>query len=194
MTPSLPQNPSRLPKAILHPPQRSMALTLNEEVEQDLRNRITGNCGETGGFFMAFESWHRLILYSSVFFVFFGITSALAPYSGLFDFWIDAMNEAFFSAGISTEANQLRGFLMGPLGGTIAGSYMLQTFVVAVPFKRREPWAWHAVLWPMLLWFVVDSAVSVAHGAWFNVYLVNIMPLILFGIPLAATRSAFKAN
>jgi uncharacterized membrane protein len=83
----------------------------------------------------------------------------------------------------------MRGFLMGPLGGTIAGSYLIQTFIVAVPFQRREAWAWHAILWPMLLWFCVDSAVSALHGAYFNIVQINLMPLVVFGIPLIATRS-----
>jgi len=82
---------------------------------------------------------------------------------------------------------------MGPLGGTIAGSYLMQTFIVAVPFKRREPWAWHALLWPMLLWFCVDSIISAFHGAYFNIYLINLVPLMIFGIPLLATRSKIIA-
>ena len=78
---------------------------------------------------------------------------------------------------------------MGPLGGTIAGSYLMQAFVVAIPFKRRERWAWHAIAWSTLLWFALDSLVSAFHGAYFNIYLINLMPLVIFGIPLFATRS-----
>ena len=33
---------------------------------------------------------------------------------------------------------------------------------------------------------------SVLHGAYFNIYMINIFPLILFGIPLFATRSILK--
>ncbi|MFP6654063.1 MAG: hypothetical protein VCB25_00445 [Myxococcota bacterium] len=32
---------------------------------------------------------------------------------------------------------------------------------------------------------------SVLHGAYFNVMLINLMPLVVFGIPLVATRSSF---
>ena len=143
---------------------------------------------------MGFETWQRFLLYSSIFFVFFGVVAAVAPHSGLFDFWIQEIDRTFFESEIPAGAVAMRGFLMGPLGGTIAGSYLLQVFIVAGPFKRREAWAWHAVLWSMLLWFVVDSAVCVAHGAYFNIYLINIMPLFLFGIPLAATRSEFSTT
>lgn len=140
---------------------------------------------------MAFESWRRWILFGSVFFTLFGVLAAIAPHSVFFEFWIDGVDRTFFGGDIPRNARAMRGFLMGPLGGTIAGSYLMQTFIVAGPFKRRERWAWHAVLWPMLLWFCVDSTVSALHGAYFNIYLINLVPLLFFGVPLMATRSAF---
>ena len=136
-----------------------------------------------------FEFWRGWMLFASSFFTVFGIAAALASHLGLFGFWFDAIDRTFFDVSISTEARAMRGFLMGPLGGTIAGSYLIQTFIVAVPFQRREAWAWHAILWPMLLWFCVDSAVSALHGAYFNIVQINLMPLVVFGIPLIATRS-----
>ncbi|MGI9173964.1 MAG: hypothetical protein ACR2GR_01415 [Rhodothermales bacterium] len=68
---------------------------------------------------------------------------------------------------------------------------MLQAFIAAIPFRRGERWAWQAVLRGTLVWFVVDSAVSLWHGATFNVYLVNLVPVLVFGLPLGATWPAF---
>jgi len=138
---------------------------------------------------MHFDFWCRWLLFASLFFTAFGVAAALAPDSGLFDVWIGQVDRTFFAGSIPPDARALRGFLMGPLGGTIAGSYAMQVFVVAIPFKRRERWAWHAILWPMLLWFAVDSFVSALHGAWFNIVLINLMPVVTFGIPLFATRA-----
>jgi len=140
---------------------------------------------------MEFEFWRRWLLFASIFFTVFGIAAAVAPHSGLFELWIVEVDQRFFDSSISPQARAMRGFLMGPLGGTIAGSYMMQAFIVAFPFKRRERWAWHALLWPMLLWFCVDSTVSALHGAYFNIYLINLVPLVIFGVPLLATRSMF---
>jgi len=140
---------------------------------------------------MAFESWRRWILFGSVFFTIFGVVAAVAPHSVVFEIWINGVDRVFFEGRIPPQARAMRGFLMGPLGGTIAGSYLMQTFIVAVPFKRRESWAWHAMVWPMLLWFCVDSTVSALHGAYFNIYLINLVPLLVFGVPLVATRSMF---
>ncbi len=143
---------------------------------------------------MRFEFWVRWLLYGSVFFTAFGVVAAVAPHSGLFDVWLAQVDRVFFGGEIPADARNLRGFMMGPLGGTIAGSYLLQAWIVAIPFKRREAWAWHAIAWSMGLWFVVDSAVSAFHGAWFNIVLINLMPLIVFGIPLFATRSMVRSS
>ncbi|MBC8341435.1 MAG: hypothetical protein H8E63_07220 [Proteobacteria bacterium] len=143
---------------------------------------------------MHFEFWCRWLLGASAFFVGFGVVAAIAPHSGLFDLWIGEIDNHFFAGEIGASALEMRGFLMGPLGATISGSYLLQVFVIAVPFRNREAWAWHAVLWSTLLWFVVDSTMSAVHGAYFNIYLINLMPLILFGIPLAATRSMLSST
>ena len=85
-----------------------------------------------------------------MFFTIFGVVAAVAPDFTLFEIWIKGIDRVFFEGRISPQGRAMRGFLMGPLGGTIAGSYLMQIFIVAVPFKRRERWAWHALLLSML--------------------------------------------
>ena len=84
--------------------------------------------------------------------------------------------------------------MMAPLGATIAGFYLLQVFIVAYAFRQRQPWAWYAIFSSTLLWFVVDSGMSLLHGAYFNVFMINLFPLGLFGIPLFATRSMARKH
>jgi hypothetical protein len=91
---------------------------------------------------MAFESWRRWILFGSVFFAIFGVVAAVAPHSVVFEIWINGVDRVFFEGRIPPEARAMRGLLMGPLGGTIAG-------------------------------------------------LINLVPLLVFGVPLVATRSMF---
>lgn len=57
-------------------------------------------------------------------------------------------------------------FLFGPIGGTIAAH-----FVMLVPAARRGHWG--IVLGSVLAWFLLDSAVSISEGAWFNVWMIN---------------------
>lgn len=141
---------------------------------------------------MTFKFWHRWLLAVSIATVLVGLVIAFFPDSPVFDAHTAAIEEAFFDGTMPGEAGELRAFLFAPIGGTIAGYFLMQSIVVWGPFRRRERWAWHAVLWPMLLWFCVDSALSIAHGAFFNVWMINIWTLVLVGLPLLMTRGAFQ--
>ena len=129
---------------------------------------------------------------ASAFFAAFGVVVALFPDAVVLAPWTGAVGDVFYGGAEPAEAAAFRRFVMGPLGGTIAGSYVLQTFIAAVPFRRREPWAWWATLAGLLAWFVTDSALSLAHDAAFNVWMINLAPLAVFGPPLAMTRAAFR--
>lgn len=141
----------------------------------------------------AFRFWQRWLLGASVFFCAFGVLVALWPDAPFLAPWNAAVASVFYGGTEPTEAAAFRAFVMAPLGATVAGSYLLQTFVVAIPFARRERWAWAASVGALLLWFGVDAALSLAHGAAFNVWMINLLPLLVFGVPLLATRRAFAS-
>lgn len=141
-----------------------------------------------------FRFWQRWLFLASVFFSAFGVVVALFPNAFFLTMWTDTVASAFYGGTEPDAAAHFRSFMMGPLGGTIAGSYLLQAFVAAIPFARREPWAWWASLSAMLLWFGVDSSLSILHGAAFNVWMINLMPLVAFLPPLITTRRAFASS
>ncbi len=120
----------------------------------------------------------RVLLAMNAFFVLFGISTAWfasIPPSSLWSQWIA---EHFYQGTMPQDARTMYDFMRGPLGGTMAGSYLLQTWIVAVPLRRGEPWAWWAIASATVVWFVVDSAVSIAHDAWFNVFYINTFALL----------------
>ena len=135
-----------------------------------------------------FRFWTRWLTAASVGFCLLGVGLAAWPDAPPLRPWNDRVAALAPGAGGGAE---VRRFLMGPLGGTIAGFYLLQAAIAAVPFARRERWAWWATAGGTLLWFAVDSAASVARGAAFNIWMVNLAPLLLFAPPLLATRRAF---
>ena len=142
----------------------------------------------------SFRFWQRWLFIASVFFSVFGVVVAVFPDAFFLAPWKAALASAFYQGTEPEGAAAFRRFVMGPLGGTIAGSYLLHTFIAAVPFARREPWAWWATLCGMLLWFIVDSSLSLLHGAAFNVWMINLSPLLVFLPPLIATRQAFASS
>lgn len=140
---------------------------------------------------MSFDFWWRWLLGFSILFAVVGVILAIFPGAAFLALHTLQIERVFFDGAMTREAEDLRAFLLGPLGGTIAGYFLLQVFIVWGPFRRREPWSWHAVLWALLLWFVIDSSMSVRHGAVFNVWMVNIWTLLPIGLGLAMTYRYF---
>lgn len=137
----------------------------------------------------SFNFWYRWLLVVSILFTIVGIVIAIFPNSILFDHHTKAIEETFFQGKLSNDLANFRSFLFAPIGGTIAGYFLLQSFIVWKPFKRREKWAWHAISFSLLLWFAIDSGMSIYHGAYFNVWMINIWTFILVGIPLLMTKN-----
>jgi len=134
-----------------------------------------------------FTICQRWLVISSIGFALFGLLLAVVPDSFPFTFWLDRYRERF--APISPDQ---RHFFSGMLGGTILGYYVMATLVAAIPFRRRERWAWWALAAGLVAWFVTDSVMSLVHGAAFNVQLVNCTTLVAHGVPLALTARSFR--
>lgn len=141
---------------------------------------------------LSFDFWFKWLLGVSILNILIGLLIAFTPDNFIFSYYTEAIIETFFSGNITGEVQHLRTFLFGIIGGTISGYFLMQTFVVWIPFYRKELWAWHAILWAIVLWFVVDSSLSIYHGAYFNILMINIWSLLLTLIPLIMTYKDFK--
>lgn len=141
---------------------------------------------------LSFDFWFKWLIGVSILNILIGVLIAFTPDNFIFSYYTETINENFFSGNISGEAQHLRTFLFGIIGGTISGYFLMQTFIVWIPFYRKELWAWHAILWAIVLWFVIDSSLSIYHGAYFNILMINIWSLLLTLIPLIMTYNDFK--
>jgi len=77
----------------------------------------------------------------------------------------------------------------GVLGAVMAGWGVAMLLVLFGPFRRGSREAWWAIAAPVAVWFVADTAMSLAHGVWQNAVL-NTAVAVLYAVPLAATRRA----
>ena len=97
----------------------------------------------------------------------------------------DRVAEALWGdAGYGEQVARYRGWIQALLGGTMISYAWAMVFIVAVPVRRREPWAGWAIAAATLNWFVVDTGVSLAHGVGVNVAF-NCVALASTLIPLA---------
>jgi hypothetical protein len=141
-----------------------------------------------------FRFWYTWLLSVSILSVVTGLIIALFPGSFMFEHHTTALEQSFFDGQMDNDADHMRRFFFGIIGGTIAGYFLLQTFIVIYAFKKREIWSWYAILLAILLWFITDSILSLWHGAFFNVWMINIPSLALTIVPLAMTRRYFHKS
>jgi hypothetical protein len=141
----------------------------------------------------SFTLWKNILLWANIGAMSIGILVAFAGNSFVFNLHNQGTEEIFFGGQeLSPEVLQLKNWLFGIIGGTIAGYHMLAIYIINNAFIKKEKWAWDALLVGLLLWFIVDSSISIYYNALYNVYLINIVALIFIGMPLIATKKYFS--
>jgi len=139
----------------------------------------------------SFHAWQRVLLAFTMLMALFGLVLALGSGSALFAPLHRHVDGVFWpDASMPAPAARFRHWGYGVLGSTIAGFGVVASFVVAVPFRRREVWAWWAVLLAILVWYVPDTALSAYHGVFVNVAF-NTVVLAAIVVPTLATRKFF---
>ena len=107
-----------------------------------------------------FNFWYRWLLVVSILNIPLGLIIAFFPHVLFFDIYNAAITNTFLNGELTEEIDTLRTFFFGIIGGTLVGYFLLQTLIVWIPFYRRELWSWHAVCWALVVWFAVDSTLS----------------------------------
>jgi len=143
----------------------------------------------------SFHFWQKCLTYANLMTMAVGLLVAFAGNSFVFDLHNGYSEEVFFGGeAFSPEVLRLKNWLFGIIGGTIVGFHLLMVLISENAFKRKEPWAWWAMLLGLLSWFLIDSSISLFYGALHNVVIINLVALILIGLPLLMTHKHFKKN
>ena len=140
-----------------------------------------------------FIFWQRWLFYSSLGFAFFGVVLALFGNNPLFLPYNKALSDLFWHQHSFPEGvSHFRAFVEGPLGGTIACAYILLAYLAWYPFQRRERWSRDAIMIAFGTWFVLDSSVCLYYGAYFQVYLINMLSFLQKALPILFTWKYFR--
>jgi hypothetical protein len=122
-----------------------------------------------------------------------GLLVAFAGNSFVFEIHNDYTKDIFFETNeFSQDVLNLKNWLFGIIGGTIVGFHVLMIMISENAFKEKEVWAYKALWLGLISWFCIDSGISIYYGAIHNIVLINIVALILIGLPLVMTRKEFK--
>ena len=140
-----------------------------------------------------FSFWQKWLTYANIMTIGVGVLVAFAGNSIVFELHNKYTKEVFFSASeFNPDVLNLKNWLFGIIGGTIVGFHILMVMISENAFKNKEYWAYKAMWFGLLSWFCIDSGISIYYGAIHNVVIINIVALILIGIPLVMTRNEFK--
>ncbi len=142
-----------------------------------------------------FSFWQKWLTWANVMTIGVGLLVAFAGNSLFFDLHNAGTERVFFpETGFTPETIQLKNWLFGIIGGTIVGFHILMIFISEYAFKRKERWAYRAMWTGILSWFLIDSGISLYYGAVHNVVMINLVALILIGLPLVMTGRAFSES
>lgn len=140
-----------------------------------------------------FNFWQKWLTYANVITIGVGILVAFAGNSIFLELHNDYTKEVFFSGNeFDTNILAFKNWLFGIIGGTIVGFHVLMVMISENSFKKKEIWAYKAMWFGLLSWFLIDCGISIYYGAIHNVILINIVALFLIGLPLVMTRKEFK--
>jgi hypothetical protein len=92
----------------------------------------------------------------------------------------------------SAQRDYIR-LLYGVLGAVIVGWMATIAAIVVEPLRRREPWAWSAIVISVTIWFVLDTGLSLVLG-FIGHALFNVAFAIGLAVPLAAIRADLQEN
>lgn len=140
----------------------------------------------------SFNFWKNWLLAVNLIAVCIGVLIAFAGNSFLFAPHNEGTKALFFSGDdIPADMLNLKNWLFGIIGATVAGFHLLIVFITKYAFANKQKWARNAICLAMLTWFAIDTGISLYFGAFYNVYLINIPSLALVCLPLIATWKEF---
>ncbi len=138
-----------------------------------------------------FLLWQRWLFIVSLIMSVFGVLLALFNATPLFALFDQQINPVFWSTvDIPASAKEFQKWVYGVLGATLAGWGVFVAFIAHYSFKKKEKWAWNCILAGLLLWFVVDTAISLNFKVYFNAAF-NTALFVTVIVPLAFSRKHF---
>lgn len=140
-----------------------------------------------------FHFWQRWLTGANIITLLVGVVVAFAGNSVVFSLHNQYTEARFFAdTALAGELLQFKNWLFGIIGATIVGFHLLMIMISEYAFKKREPWAFRAIAYGLLSWFIIDSGISLYYGALYNVVMINGVALLLIGLPLLMTYPAFR--
>ncbi len=123
----------------------------------------------------------------------FGLLLVLAPVLAMQGFSLLVYADPGRIAAFGAEPARYVALTHAVLGGVMVGWGAALVLVTRSLFASGDRLGWNIVAIAIAAWFLPDTSYSLLSGFWQNAVL-NMTFLILFAVPLLATRKGFHAN
>jgi hypothetical protein len=138
-----------------------------------------------------FSLWQRWLFVVGLIMSAFGVLLALFNATPLFALFDRQINPVFWgTVDIPGEARDFQKWVYGVLGATLAGWGVFLAFIAHHPFKQKEKWAWNCILAGLLVWFIIDTTISLNFKVYFNAAF-NTALFAAVALPLWFSRKHF---
>lgn len=140
----------------------------------------------------SFNFWQKWLFGFGLYLIAFGLVLSFFGHSTLMNFiFNDQIDPAFWGLkGLPENAERFQAWIYGILGAVISGWGIFISFIAYYPFKAKEQWAWNCICVGFIVWFTIDTVISVHYHVSFNVF-INVAFLLSILLPLLFTRKYF---
>jgi len=116
-----------------------------------------------------FNFWKVWLFVVAVVMASFGVLMAFLNQTAVFAVFNREINAVFWPTGeVGMGLPQFQSWVYGVWGATVAGMGIFAAYVARYPFARRERWARQCLVAGTVVWFVLDTFISLAFGVVFN--------------------------
>ena len=123
----------------------------------------------------------------------FGLALVVAPALARQGFSLLVYSDQDRIASFGQEAARYISLAHAVLGGVMFGWGVALALVIRSVFAKGHRAGWNIVALSVCAWFIPDTSYSLISGYWQNAVL-NIVFLLLFAVPLIATRKTFLTS
>jgi hypothetical protein len=140
-----------------------------------------------------FNFWRIWLFIVAIIIAVFGVLMAFLNQTAVFSTFNREINVVFWpSEEVGRGLPQFQNWVYGVWGATVAGMGIFAAYVAHYPFARREKWARQCLAAGTVVWYVLDTYISLASGVIFNA-LFNTVIFLLIAVPLGFTWKEFEA-
>lgn len=142
--------------------------------------------------YSAEKFWYTWLKVVATFSIVMGALLAMFNHTDLFRVVNEKLEVIYFTETIITaEIASLQYWLVSLIGAVLAAWGVLIYFLILYPLKKKQMWAWNAIVISLATWFVFDTWASIKWGAEFNL-IMNIIFMLQYAAPLLFLRSSMK--